>query len=293
MNNKKIWEKMKFNEISILDIFNFFVALLSFGVAVIALINSKQIEMDVADYEFTLSQMPKVCILNQEFQIPLQSDFGADDSQVEGYNRALDFSDISEGYFPIKIPIYNIGTGLAQNCKVKLGILEQKNMALDCRDIFEVCNLNTYSGGGDNYAKIRLEAYLDNYIYIFQGEDFTSIEYRRGNKQEYNTKFNIDYINAFPYILPISEEKEGATNYFELSEEFSIFILEAIRQEMLLSDNKLSKPIEMKLIINYQDLKNNEYCSEYLLKFTSATESLSIIEPMIRMQLEVEKITNE
>lgn len=293
MNMKKSWEKMKCDEISILDIFNFSVALLSFVVAVIALINSKQIEMDVADYEFTLSQMPKVCILNQEFQIPLQSNFNADDSDIDGYNRALDFSDISMEYFPIKIPIYNIGIGLAQNCKVELGILEQKNIVLDCRDVFNICNLNTYSGDGDNYAEIRLEAYLSNYIYIFEGEDLKSVEYRRRNKQEYNTEFRIDYINAFPYILPISEEKEDATNYFELPEEFSIFILEAIRQEMLLSDNKFSKPIEMKLIINYQDLKNNEYCSEYLLKFTSASKSLSIIEPMIRIQLEVEENTNE
>lgn len=282
-------EKMKFSEISLLDIFNFFIALASFVVAVIALINSKQIEMDVADYEFTLSQTPKVCILNQEFQIPFEfGDYG-DKNELGSYKGAVNFDYVSDQDIPIRIPLCNVGIGLAQNCKVEFTALNQKKVALGCRELLKSYELDTYIGHDEKNPDICYETYLKNYVFKFDGSNLVYFEcFNAKSIGEHYTYLDEDYISVYPYILPLSEEKE--VSYFEISEELSAFIIEAIHQEILSTDDSLLEPITLELYVSFQDLEGNEYSLTYLLKFSAANSYFSILDPMIRIQLYVEEI---
>ena len=288
-NNSISKSESKFLEVTILDILNFLIALISCVIAFFAWSTSKQVEMDIVKYEHTLSQIPQVCILNQEFQIPFQfGDYG-DKNEIGSYRGAIDFEHVSEQDMPIKIPISNIGLGLAQNCKVELNSLSQKKVALRCREIFQNYELYTHIAYDDKNLNLCYETYLKGYGYQIEGDNLVCIEWLSTNSiGEHYSYLDEDYISVYSYILPISEEKN--VSYFEISEELSVFILEVIHQEMLLANESTLEPIELEISVSFQDLEGNEYFSKYLLKFSAASNAISILEPMIRMQLEVEKI---
>lgn len=288
---KKLWCKIKCSEISILEIFNFFIALSSFVVAVIALVNSKQIELDVADYEFTLSQTPKLCILNQEFQIPIhiESDRSFFETIKED-NGNDNIYDLIE-FFPIKIPVYNIGMGLAQNCKIEINCKSQKSLVLNCRDIFKSCGLIEDLYYGDISPEYRYEFFLFDYEYVFDDENLIMVKWKSDFFTEVSNDFSKDYKYNYPYILPISNDQSDL--YFEIPEEFSAFIFEALYQEIIDAYNSSFIPIELEVIVKYQDLKNNEYCNKYLLKFNIIPNDTFEVESIFQIGLEVEEITEK
>lgn len=264
-------------------------AIASFVFSIFSIYASWETSKSVADYEFTLSQTPKICILNQEFQIPFQFDAYKDEYEIGSYRGAIDFEYVSEQDMPIKIPICNIGLGLAQNCKVELSSSSQKKVALRCREIFQNYELDTHIAYDDKNPRLCYETYLKSYGYQVEGDNLICIEWL-GTKSigEHYTYLDEDYISVYPYILPISEEKD--INYIEISEELSVFILEAIHQEILSTNGSILESIELEISVSFQDLEGNEYSSKYLLKFSAVSNHISILEPVIRIQLEVEEI---
>lgn len=277
-------KELRLNFIS--TIFSFCSIVISALAIFISWDNSK----NIADYEFKLSQTPKVCILNKEYQIPIFFDFNSEKISIGTYDGALDFSKISKEYFPIRIPIHNIGVGLAQNCKIKLSASAQKGAALNCWDIFRTyvdqsafrtVKINEY-----NY-----EDFLNAYSFKSNNEDLYMIEWF-GSKdgREHYTDLNKDCISVFPYVLPIADENKE--NYLEIPMELSAFIIEAVRQNMQNSYDEINTPIILELTITYQDLQNESYLSNYLLKFTPVPNTgIPIMEEStIRMQLEAEEI---
>lgn len=104
-----------------------FIALL---VSIWAILTSTRTQKEVANYEFLLSQTPNICILNQEFQIPFEINFDVENTDFGGYKGIINLATIEDNDFPIKIPIYNIGVGIAQNCKVIWSAQNQKEVIL-------------------------------------------------------------------------------------------------------------------------------------------------------------------
>ena len=265
------------------------ISIIALGVSVISIYTSWQTEKAVADYEFKLSQMPKVCILNQELQIPFKyGDYG-DKTELGSYEGAVNFVYVSSQDIPIRIPLCNVGIGLAQNCKVEFTALNQKKVALECRDVLKSYELDTYIWYDEKNPDICYETYLSNYAFKFDGSNLERIDcFNAKSIGEHYYFFDENYISVYPYILPLSEEKE--VNYFEIPEELSALIIETIHQEILLTDDLLLEPITLELCVSFQDLEGNKYSLTYLLRFSAAINYFSISDPMIRIQLYVEEI---
>lgn len=87
---------------------NLIVAIASFVFSIFAIYVSWRTGKSIADYEFILSQIPKVCILNQEFQIPISINYDVDDYEYGGFYGAIDLEYVDDELFPLRIPIYNI-----------------------------------------------------------------------------------------------------------------------------------------------------------------------------------------
>ena len=260
------------------------IALFALIAAICSIVFSYQTGKTVADYEFKLSQTPNVLILNQEIQVPFKYDYDIDKNSIGGIEGAIDFIKFSGDSFPLKILISNVGTGLAQNCKVELSVASQRKAILMCRDVFKEVGLEPATGtmkSGYDY-----ETYLRNYSYEFKNNELYMVEWHGGFERY--TQIKNSQINSYPYTIPIIEEQEK--NYFEIPIELSAFISEAIRQEME-QNNKQYKNIELEITISYQDLNGKDFSSNHLVKIKAVPNtSVNLYETVIRIQLEVEEI---
>lgn len=260
------------------------IAIFALIVSIYSIFFSYQIEKNITDYEFELSQTPNVLILNQEIQIPFKYDYDIDEDSLGGIEGAIDFITFSRDSFPLKILISNTGTGLALNCKIELSASSQRKAILTCRDIFQDTGLEPATGimkSGYNF-----ETYLRNYSYEFKDNELYEVEWH-GDFERY-TQIKNPQISNYPYITPIMEEQEK--NYFEIPIELSAFISEAIRQEVE-QNNKQYKNIELEITISYQDLNGKKFFSNYLVKIKAVPNTyINFFEPIVRMQLEVQEI---
>lgn len=279
-DNKKVkWKKFFEDKKDMIEIVISLVALL---VSIIALLSSTYAQKEVANYEFLLSQTPNICFLNQEIQIPFTID---EDTQIGGYDGIIDLTTTDDN-FPIKIPVYNTGVGMAQNCKIIMSVQEQKDVALQCREIFRYCEIEPYLGEAISFKDAYSETYLNSFGYILKDEQILEIEafYGKTNREHY-TFLDEDYIYVFPYILPISEEKND--KYIQIPEELSAFILESLHQEVIKTVHIDYQPIIMELCISYQDLDRKLYEYNYEIKLTPLNIGISVFEPMMRVQIDV------
>ena len=129
MNNNEVLDKIK---AKMKQFGNFFS---KYGFEIIAIIISVMAwskAEDVAKYQITQERLPRVVMLNQEIQTSFETEL-----QFYDYTM-VDISSLKEG---IKIPIYNIGVGVAQNCTVKVDENSVKKACLMLKDqlIAESC----------------------------------------------------------------------------------------------------------------------------------------------------------
>lgn len=281
--NMKIDWKNKFKERK--DMIEIAISLFALLVSIGALLTSTHIQKKVADYEFLLSQTPNICFLNQEIQIPFSIKYDAEDTAVGGYKGIIDLTTTNDD-FPIKIPVYNTGVGIAQNCKVIWSTQNQKDVALQCRDIFKYCGIEPYSDKSVFFKNAYSETYLKSFRYDLKDDYVLQIEpFYAKTIGEHYTFLDEDCIYVFPFILPISEEKNA--NYFKIPEDICAFLLESLHQEVITIDHADYQAVTMELCITYQDLNGKLYESNCEIKFTPLNIAISLIEPMMRVQLEI------
>lgn len=262
------------------------ISLIALVVSVISIYTSWQTGKAVANYEFLLSQTPNIRILNQEIQIPFDVNFDIESTEFGGYRGIIDLKTTEDDDFPIKIPVYNIGVGIAQNCKVIWSAQNQKEVILQCREIFQDFGLEPYTEKSTHYDNAYSETYLKGFGIVLDDEEILEIEpFYAKTIGEHYVFLDDDYTCVFPYILPISEEKN--VNYFEIPEEFSAFILESLHQEVIDMWRTDYQSIFIEFNIIYQDLNGKLYESNCELKFTPLNTGISVLEPMMQVQLEV------
>ena len=263
-------------------VISFFALLVSIG----ALLTSAHTQKKVANYEFLLSQTPNIRILNQEIQLPFDVNFDIESTEFGGYRGIIDLTTTEDNDFPIKIPVYNIGVGIAQNCKVVWNAQNQKEVILQCREIFQNCGLKPHLEKSTFYDNAYSETYLKGFRIVLDNKEILEIEsiYAKTIGEHY-VFLDDDYTCVFPYMLPISEEKN--MNCFEIPEEFSAFVLESLHQEVIDINRTDYQSILIEFTITYQDLNGKLYESICELKFTPLNKGISVLEPMMQVQLEV------
>lgn len=246
------------------------ITLFSLVFSIVSIIVSAVSSFGVAKYQRDQSLVPNVCFLNQAVRIPFSID---SDSEFFDYGGELDYSTIDKSYYPLRIPIRNIGVGLAQNISVEFGIDSQIQVLEQCRERLEQCRLypRTYSSpiGTHTYKSVF---FLDHYCFRYYDDELDNIEYLGCPYpiEHYNNLDEIS-ISVFPYILPLNQE--DSLNYIVLPEYLSAFILEAIHQEMIFNGNSDFDPIVLDGTISYQDIDGERTAKDFELRFTKFSNS--------------------
>ena len=128
----------------------------AFFFSIIACITSIWFSFRLSDYERNQSLVPNVCFLNQSVNIPFSISSEIDKFD---YQEVLDFSTIDSSFYPLRIPVRNIGVGLAQNVFIEFTPDDQIQALEQCKTRLEECGLypniiySTYSHKYKTYYK--------------------------------------------------------------------------------------------------------------------------------------------
>lgn len=260
------------------------IALLSLAFSIISVIVSTVSSFGIAKYQRDQSLVPDVCFLNQTVRIPFSIDF---DSEFFDYDGELDYSTIDTSCYPLRIPIHNIGVGLAQNVSVEFSTDSQIQALEQCKERLEQCRLypRTISSpiGNKTYKSVY---FLKHYCFRYYDDQLSMIEYLGCpyHIEHYNHLDEIS-ISTFPYILPLNQE--NTPNYISLPEYLSAFILESVHQEMIFNGSSDFEPIVLAGTLSYQDIDGKQTVKDFELRFTKFPNSyIYLNSPEIFLQIE-------
>lgn len=260
------------------------IALLSLVFSIISVIVSTVSSFRIAKYQRDQSLVPDVCFLNQTVRIPFSIDV---DSEFFDYDGELDYSTIDIGYYPLRIPVHNIGVGLAQNVSVEFSTDSQIQVLEQCKERLEQCRLypRTISSpiGNKTYKSVY---FLKHYCFRYYDDQLSMIEYLGCPYHiEHYSHLDEISISTFSYILPLNQE--DTSNYIVLPEYLSAFILESIHQEMIFNGNSDFEPIVLAGTLSYQDIDGKQTVRDFELRFTKFLNSYVYLDsPEIFLQIE-------
>lgn len=194
------------------------IALLSLAFSIISIVVSTMSSFGIAKYQRDQSLMPDVCFLNQTVRIPFSIDF---DSEFFDYDGELDYSTIDTSYYPLRIPVRNIGVGLAQNVSVEFSIDSQIQALKQCRECLEQCGLNPHTFSSPIGTKTyKSDYFLEHYCFRYYDDQLSMIEYFGCPYHiEHYSRIDEISISTFSYILPLNQE--DSPNYIALPEYLS------------------------------------------------------------------------
>lgn len=235
----------------------------AFLFSIIACITSIWFSYKLSDYERSQSLVPNVCFLNQVVSIPFSLSSEVDKFD---YHGALDFPTFDSRFYPLRIPVRNIGVGLAQNVFIEftpdnlIQALEQCKTRLEECGLYQTVITSTYS------HKYKTYIFLNDYEFRYKDDELSYIDYAGcPNHIEHFDYLNMSSPSIFPYVLPLHQE--NSPNYIILPEYLSAFILETIHQEMLSNVNKSFEPIVLIGKLSYQDINGKNFEKIFELKF--------------------------
>lgn len=220
------------------------VAIIALGISIFSLWQSQK----VVEYQIEQERLPRIIGLNQTLDLQLLKD-------EEG---KIDFERLSDEVYPIKIPIYNVGVGIAQNCKVEW---DEKSLIESCGKLEKLLEekLDVARYSWDNWDEEAISFYQYDYLIEMDKEKPESVvHYVKG---EYAHDFIACEIFQVPFMLPITENKEE--EYICLSKGMSTLLLEAMQQDV-------KTPVSLNLKVTYQDLAGKEYSEDFFVTFSLA-----------------------
>lgn len=203
-------------------------------------------------YQLEQERLPRIMALN--YELPVQI------SKINHYGRNhIDFSSIPDNLHPIKIPIYNVGVGLAQNCNI---VWNKKSINDACIYIKGLLS-QYYSIHEFEHSEIALEAAerwaRKDFIFAKRDGVYDSVRYcayysSTNGTTEYDYELSESAIMCndiqFPYILPVLNQTEPL--YIPISNGLSMLLLEV-------ANLQVCEPIQLCFDVNYQDLTGLSY----------------------------------
>lgn len=143
----------------------------------------------------------------------------------------IDFSCISNDVYPIKIPVYNVGVGFAQNCSI---VWDKKSINDECANIVNLLS-STIAVHEYDQSEVDNESGMywasQDFIFSMLNQEYTTVRCRKYFSS--NDWLGYDYEFAeidlmcddihIPYIFPVLNQ--STPSYVEISDGLSILLL--------------------------------------------------------------------
>lgn len=211
---------------------------------VILSIKSLSQSKEMLDYQIAQERLPRVVALNCE----VSNSFEVSDSdEIYSYDLIND----------LKIPVYNIGVGVAQNCEIRWNIESVKSACLKAKNTLE----NNVSIAEYDFSKDGLPSVLI-YDYFFEYKDnrFKTIEFYDGSSNRHEIGFDENIIKI-PCVLPITEQQTN--EFINIPKSIAVFMLEY-------ANHNINDSIDIELDITYEDIMGEYFTKTYLISFSLA-----------------------
>ncbi len=250
MSKKASKHKYQSNESTPIEVITLIVAILALGLSIWSVFATNQNSKELLEYQISEERLPIVTGLNCEIPIQLRR---ADDN-------ILDQSSLPEAIYPLKIAFYNIGTGMAQNCKIEC---DAESIQAACSQVIDLLEK-------DSFVKIKTFSYKQLelsswhfYDYIINIEDdIEKIMYWNGS--EYVSEYLTWQTVRSPYLQPLVSDDKFLN--ISLPTGLSLLLFEMANQGIETS-------ISTKLAVSYQDITGKEFFHSYVVTFVPTIET--------------------
>lgn len=235
--------------------------IISTVVSLFTLVETNKTSRQLLEYQLEQERLPRIVALN--YKLPVEI--------VNVNGNYIDFSCISNDLYPIKIPVYNVGVGFAQNCSI---VWDKKSINDACANIVDLLSSTTAVHEYDQ-SELSNESGMywasQDFIFSMLNQEYTTVrccKYFSSDRllgYDYEiAEFDLmcDDIH-FPYVFPILNQ--STPSYVEISDGLSILLLEIANQG-------ISAPITFCFDINYQDLTGIEYSNSIEVEFLLNTQ---------------------
>ena len=177
--------------------------------------------------------------------------------------NTLDYNGIPKTIHPLQIPLYNIGTGIAQNCKAEW---DEQSVQNACTQIIDLLAMDSpVRIEKFSYKQSKLSSwYL--YDYVVNIEDEGIIKILRWDGSEYIMESLAGETVRLPYLQSLTSDAQSLD--ISLPRGLSLLLLEMINQE-------IESSIMMYLKVSYQDIVGKEFVHNYAVTFQPTIESNS------------------
>ena len=235
--------------------------IISTGISMFTLYQTNETSKQLLDYQLEQERLPNVTALNYDLPIGIVTiDAGIGENPI-------DFSHISSNLYPIKIPLYNVGVGFAQNCSVTW---DQKSIDDACANMsallsrklnvheYDISEISSESGTIWAFQDLIFQKEHNKYVTVRYDKYFSFLDEEQEYTHEATTvPIMCQDINV-PFILPVLTQDTPV--YVEMSEGLSILLLEIANQE-------ITSPISFRFDISYQDLAGKNYSNSIDITF--------------------------
>lgn len=274
-------------EIDIVHIFDGIVAFCSI-VAIVISIVSLMSSKNISQNQIKESRKPEVNVLNYQMEIP----FVFQEKHALETQRFIDFESVDENVFSMRIPLYNIGVGVAKNSSLEIDKESMTSLVMQCFNVINNCCEQEDDPLAENAG---INVYEGNFSFIMDNRSAKVKTVRYSKFYNHSTGIDEDYdidgdIAIFPFILPVSAETQ------HLYYEFPLVISKLVYDTFVLSlENQRRFDELLKLsfrpIIRYEDMDAVKAEKKYELSI-SPTKNYSIDEndPVLRIKVEAKEL---
>lgn len=234
---KRIEFKLRIVEV-VTGIIGGVIALVAVILSIIALHQSKEI----IDYQVMQESMPKLVILNNRMNI----DFEVEDNEISNYEPANNMC----------ISIYNVGMGIAQNCKF---IWDENSIITAVERAKEQFRGKVFCIDFDSKNDSWPSLILYDYYFRYENNKLTNIMfYESSSGKVKDVDLNFQPIDT-TYLLPVSKEDNKVL--IEIPKPISIMLLEYANQN-------IDTPISINVEIKYEDVMENIHSEIFCVEFS-------------------------
>lgn len=235
--DRRIGFKLRIVEV-VTGIIGSVIALVAVVLSIITLNQSKEI----IDYQLMQESMPKLVILNNRMNV----DFEVEDNEISNYESANNMC----------IPVYNVGMGIAQNCKFTWDENSIITAVEDAKKQFVgKVSFQDFDSKDVEWPSL----YIYDYAFRYKGNKLENIIFFDPSYGKCEiVDFNFQPIDT-TYLLPVSEEDNKFL--IEIPKPISIILLEYANQNF---DSSISINIE----IGYEDIMGNTHKETFCVEFS-------------------------
>ena len=236
------------------------------GISLFSLFKTIDASETLLEYQLEQERLPLIMAL--DYELPVE--FATINSI--GRNN-IDFSSVPADLQPIKIPIYNVGIGFAQNCSIVWDKVSLNNACATLKDMLS----EYYSVHEFELSKIASESgaqwATNDFIFVKCEDAYNSVRYYKYySSPDSLLEYDYEIVEAnlickdvqFTYILPVLNQTDPI--YIPVSDGLSILLLEV-------ANLQISEPVSFCFDIYYQDLTGLNYAHKVEATFLLSNHS--------------------